>query len=516
MNTIDPVFTLKIKQLTTVALFMALSSVGAEAAEIEQQCHKLYRLTDVSHAIEPGVPVAAGGGLPAHCRVRGVVNRAIRFEVRLPMADWNGRLMFTAVGGAAGVIGDTTSLLADGFAMASTDTGHEISEGFEFYRQPEASIDYAYRGVHLATLASKRVISQFYGRDIDHAYLTGCSNGGRAALMEALRFPDDYDGIIAGAPAFRFQEFASWMIAMHRLQSAHPLTDDSLLLLDNASRRACDGIDGVEDGVIDDPRLCTADVLDLDALACAEGQAEGCLTEGQIATARGHYQDLINAEGVVVSPGVPPGAEAAGDWAFWMAPNEQMGGDSPIGSMNNILALLMRFETDFNVDDYDPAEDRDRIADATTALDVRSGDLSEFRDRGGKLLMYQGWNDYPLRPQRAIDYLGKVERAMGGATATRSFLRLFMVPGMAHCAGGPGPWQADYVKPLVAWREDGKAPERIVGAQPGPVAFDHLAPDARAVQPHRFTRPLCPYPEYAKYRGQGDQSDERSFDCVSP
>ena len=161
---------------------MAFGSVGAEATDIEGKCHKLYRLTDVSHAIEPGIPVAASDGLPAHCRVRGVVNRAIRFEVRLPMADWNGRLMFTAVGGAAGVIGDTTSLLADGFAMASTDTGHELSEGFEFYKQPEALLDYAYRGVHLATLASKRVISGFYGRDVDHAYLTGCSNGGRGGV----------------------------------------------------------------------------------------------------------------------------------------------------------------------------------------------------------------------------------------------------------------------------------------------------------------------------------------------
>ena len=155
---------------------MAFGFVSAQA-DMETECQKLYRLTDVSHAIEPGIAVAAGDGLPAHCRVRGVVNRAIRFEVRLPMADWNGRLMFTAVGGGAGVIGDTTSLLADGFAMASTDTGHEISEGLDYYHQPEALIDYAYRGVHLATVASKRVIAQFYGRDVEHAYLTGCSNG---------------------------------------------------------------------------------------------------------------------------------------------------------------------------------------------------------------------------------------------------------------------------------------------------------------------------------------------------
>ena len=204
-----------------VAVMAAMPAAGDE-----DRCRKLYRLTDISQAIEPGISVAATDTLPAHCRVRGVVNRAIRFEVTLP-DDWNGRMMFTAVGGGAGTIGDTTSLLARGFAMASTDTGHEIEEGNAYLRQPEALLDYAYRGVHLATQASKRIIAQYYGREAERAYLQGCSNGGRAALLEAERFPADYDGIIAGAPAFRFHEFLPWMVAVHNLQDAHPLTKEA-------------------------------------------------------------------------------------------------------------------------------------------------------------------------------------------------------------------------------------------------------------------------------------------------
>jgi feruloyl esterase len=219
--------------------------------------------------------VPATGTTPAHCRVRGVINRAIRVEVTMPVADWNGRMMFSTVGGGAGMFGDTVSLLPRGFAMATTDTGHEIDDQ-NYLWQPEALIDYAYRGVHLATQFAKEMITRYYGRDIEYAYLKGCSNGGRAAMLEAIRFPDDYDGIIAGAPAFRFQEMTPWMVGAGRMQQANPLTKESLQLLDDASKTACGGLDGIEDGVIDDPRLCTEDLFDIDTLACTTGQREGC------------------------------------------------------------------------------------------------------------------------------------------------------------------------------------------------------------------------------------------------
>lgn len=510
------------------ATFIGIAALGAHAADADR-CEKLYRLTDLAHAIEPGAMVAATGAVPAHCRVRGVVNRAIHFQVTLP-ADWNGRMMFTAVGGGAGVIGDTTSLLARGFAQASTDTGHRAIDGNAYLSQPEALLDYAYRGVHLATVAAKRVIAHYYGKDVDYAYLTGCSNGGRAAMLEAIRFPNDYDGIIAGAPAFRFQEFLPWMVYIHRAQTANPLDRDALVVLDNASRTACDALDGVEDGVIGDPRQCTEDIYDLDALLCDDGETEGCLTAGQIETARLVYEDMVDVDGNVLSPGVPPGGEASGDWAFWMLPNEQLGQDALVGStIQDMLARIMAQAPDapppgptglltsqFDVDAFDPTGDRHSLTNAMRPFDVTTGDLSEFRDQGGKLLMYQGWNDFPLRPQRALAYLADVEAEMGGARATRRFFRLFMAPGMAHCAGGPGAWQADYVDPLVAWREEGTEPDRIIATQPGHGMLPHLAPDERVAQTRVFTRPLCVHPWEARYDGEGDPADAASFRCVAP
>ena len=500
-------------RLPAAAALLCAAAVTAAAPDANS-CRDLYRLTDVHHAIEPGISVAATDELPAHCRVRGVINRAIRFEVTLP-AQWNGRLMFEAVGGAAGVIGDTTTLLGRGFAQASTDTGHEAVEGNAYLKQPEALLDYAYRGVHLATLASKQVIARYYGRGPDHAYLKGCSNGGRAAMLEAARFPEDYDGIIAGAPAFRFSEFVPWMVAVGRKQAAHPLDRAALQVLDDASRNACDAMDGVEDGVINDPRPCTVDV---DALTCAEGESEGCLSAGQAQTARFIYADMTDADGNVLSPGVPPGAEAAGDWGGWILPNETLaGGATIVGDlMPEMLTLLMRHDPTFELQTFDPIADHDRLTDPSTPLDLRTADLSEFRDRGGKLLIYQGWNDFPLRPQRAIAYLESVAAAMGGAEATADFFRMFMIPGMVHCAGGPGAWQADYTDPIVKWREDGEAPERIVATHPGAVAMDHLDAEAVTGQNRSFTRPLCAYPELAQYDGSSDPDDESSFRCAVP
>ena len=483
--------------------FALLALVFANAeANSGKHCRNLYRLTNFEHAVEPGRLVPTDGAVAEHCRVRAVVNRAIRVEVTMPAEGWNRRLMFSTVGGGAGSIGDTQSLLGRGFAMASTDTGHQ-GQGMEFMSEPEPLLDYAFRGVHLATLFAKKVIETYYERDIEFSYLKGCSNGGRAALLEAVLFPTDYDGIIAGAPAFRFQEFTPWMVEVSRRQAEHPLDKDAFQVLDDASRAACDGLDGVEDGVINDPRSCTADVFDIEALECKIGRTSGCLTAGQIETARFVYEDQLDASGEVVSPGVSPGAEAAGDWEFWMLPNDLIGGEegeSLVDGMGGVLTSLVRDVADFDLDAFDTANDRTLLDDAASFLDVQTADLSEFRENGGKLLIYQGWNDWPLRPQRAIDYLADAEEATGGPDQTADFFRLFMVPGMVHCALGPGAWVADYVDPLVAWREDGEAPDEIQAARPA---------DAET----QFTRPLCVYPKLASYNGRGDPTDADNFSC---
>ena len=499
------------KKILTMALFIT-ALISQVAIADAQQCKSLVRLTDLNYAIEPGYVVAATDATPAYCHVRGVINRAIRFQVTLPLAGWNGRFMFSTVGGFAGTIGDVTSLLSSGYAMASTDTGHEISEGDTFLNQPEALLDFGYRGVHLATQAAKRVIQTYYNDDIDFSYLSGCSNGGRAALMEVTRFPTDYDGVIAGAPLQSFSEFMPWGISIARAMQTDPLTKASLDVLAENSASACDKLDGVTDGVINDPRLCTEERLNLDALTCNGPAADNCLTAGQLETAKVIYRPLKDDAGNIVAPGVEPGAENAGDWAFWIMPNQMFGGLSPVGLQFSAVSRLMRHYPSFDIDQFDPANDVAQLKRELAPLNADDPDLSAFKANGGKLIVYQGWNDFPLRPQRAIDHLHQVEAAAGGPVD--DFYRLFMVPGMTHCRGGPGAWQTDYVTSLAAWREDGVEPDRLIGTQTGTQADTvYLSPTNNRQPGKAFTRPQCVYPQLAQYDGSGDQSDAANYVC---
>ena len=480
-------------------LGFSVSLCSMAAQQTDKQCRNLYRLTDLAYAVEPGRVFSATDSLPSHCKVRAVINRAIQVEVTMPINNWNGRMMFSTVGGGAGSIGDITSLLSRGFAMASTDTGHE-GQDLDFGLQPEALLDYGYRGVHLATQFAKTTIERYYDEKIHHSYLKGCSNGGRAALLEATRFPNDYDGIIAGAPVFRFGEFVPWAIEAAKQQAKNPLTPKSLELLDANSRSSCDLLDGVEDGVINDPRLCTLERLNLSQLFCEKEAADDCLTSGQIKTAEYLYGGLLDSNGKLISPPVMPGAESAGDWAMWMFPNSMLGDSSESlnSSMSSFLAIMMRRLASFDIDNFDPQKDYQQLEEISF-MDVSTADLGEFKDRGGKILVYQGWNDFPLRPGRAIDYLAQIEKANGGAKKAGDFFRMFMVPGMVHCARGPGAWMADYVDPIVNWTEQSNAPETIKAVS--------------ASSSNRFSRPLCVYPKLARYKGRGDKDKASSYRC---
>ena len=498
----------------TSVLLLLTSAVSAGHHE-EPSCHKLYQLTDLSYAVEPGKIIQATEFIPEHCKVRAVINRAIQVEVTMPTKGWNGRLMFSTVGGGAGSIGDITSLLSRGFAMASTDTGHE-GQGLEFAAQPEPLLDYAYRGVHLATQLAKASIEKYYQRDIEYSYLSGCSNGGRAAMLEATLFPNDYDGIIAGAPLFQFLEFIPWAIAGSRKQAQGPLTIASLELLDKNSRQACDAIDGVEDGVINDPRLCPIEKLALENLKCGSKAKNDCLTQEQIETATYMYEGLIAADGTVLSPGVMPGAESAGDWAMWMLPTDQLGGDgslSLIDGMTPYLDILMRKVPGFSASKFDPVEDF-YMLEEISFLDVANASLKDFKENGGKLLMYQGWNDFPLRAGRALEFFDQANELNGGPDQTEDFFRLFMVPGMVHCGAGPGAWLTDYVAPIVDWREKDVAPEKLIATQNSWKFGD--PEETMPAKTGGFSRPICPFPKLAEYDGKGDENQADSFSCKVP
>ena len=519
-------------------LFIACCGPALAAFEMQDarsqadQCDRLFSLTDANHAIEPGVMVKAVGNRPAHCRVRGVIDGTIGFEVSMPLDDWQERMMFHAVGGTAGVIGDTTSLLSQGFAMASTDTGHQASnsQGSSFARDHAALVNFGFRAIHLTTVLAKRIIAEFYGREAQYAYIWGCSNGGRAALVEALRYPEDFDGVIAGAPASGWgREIVPWGVAAHRKQLEHPLTIESLEILDARSETACDLLDGLRDGIISDPLNCSLDVLKLEELECAQSQTSGCLTAGQIETARFIYTGVTDESGKVLSPGVLPGAESAGEWEIWVVGNPDFMPVTGHESMGGIIENLYHRVPGFSLDQFDPVKDRYALAEATVSVELPTPDFRRFRERSGKLLIYQGWQDMPCRARELLNYVGEAERLNGGPEGMAEFSRLFMVPGMLHCAAGPGAWAADYVQAIVNWVEEDRAPERITAHQPGIVnwleAFAAMgAEPVNWVEPvlaagamkgdvPRFTRPLCPHPQYARYVGSGDIGDAENFVC---
>ena len=228
------------------------------------------------------------------------------------------------------------------------------------------------------------------------------------------------------------------------------------------------------------------------------------------------YEGLVDNNGKVLSPGVMPGAESAGDWAMWMLPNSLLGGDgslSLIDGMTPYLDMLMRRVPGFDINKFDPVEDFYQLKEVSF-LDVASADLQEFRDNGGKLLIYQGWNDFPLRPGRAIEFFHQANELNGGAQSAGNFLKMFMVPGMVHCASGPGAWMTDYVAPMVAWRENDTAPEKLIAVQNGWQVSQ--PPEALAAQVGGFTRPLCAFPALAKYNGSGDQTQAESYSCKVP
>ncbi|MYG12807.1 MAG: tannase/feruloyl esterase family alpha/beta hydrolase [Gammaproteobacteria bacterium] len=513
---------------------MALSTAAdasSRADSPQARCDGLYRLTDESQAVNPGVLVAASGDTSAHCRVDGTIDGTIRFRVTMPIEGWTGRLMFNAPGGLAGVIGDTTSLLDEGFAMATTDSGHDGPNDPSFYRDDNAKINFGFRSNHLTAVLAKRIIAEFYGRDVEHAYLWGCSKGGHGALMEALRYPDDFDGIIAGAPAVDLVTgLLSSSIENARRQQRHPLTLEAVAVLEANTRRACDMLDGLADGLIGDPRQCTVERLELDKLECPAGRAADCLTAGQIETARGIYTGVTDASGEVVVPGVYPGAELGGDFQLWVTgPVDFL--DSTANELTaDVAANILHRQPGFSLDSFDTVAGMADLAEAAAAVHLPPPDFSRFMASGGKLIAYNGWHDMPCRAKALEDFYEEARR-LTGAEAVDDFMRVFMVPGMVHCLGGPGAWAADYLQAIVDWVEKDQAPDRIIAQHPGDFTFmegqvaiagaevswsEAILKAGAEAGANPFTRPLCPYPQFAKYNGSGDVNDAGSFVCTEP
>ena len=515
----------------------AVLLLAASAAFAGPNCESLTALAiphtsiAIAELRPPGDFTISGAGparnLPAFCRVAGSIKPSddsdIRFEVWLPAANWNGKFQGVGNGGFAGAInfGGLADAVRHNYATASTDTGHEAggTDARWALHHPEKIVDYGYRAIHETAVAAKLVIEKYYGEGARWSYFNSCSNGGRQALMEAQRYPGDYNGIVAGAPANFWTHLladAAWNMKATLNTPADYIPASKLPAIQAAALAACDTIDRVKDGVIEDPRQCH---FDPSVLLCKGDDSPSCLTQPQIVALQKLYAGSTNSKGQQVFPGYSPGGEAdPAGWGPWIT------GSAPEKSA--MFAYGTQFFMNMVFDNPDwPFRTFDIDRDTNTAdekmakiLNSNDPDLKAFQNRGGKLIVYHGWSDAAIPPMNAINYFDSVAAKMGAATVD-GFLRLYMVPGMQHCGGGAGATSFgggtpagdrfhDVDAALEAWVEKGQAPSQIIASK-----YKNSTDPASGIV---RTRPLCPYPAVATWKGSGTTDDAANFTCVKP
>ena len=447
-----------------------------------------------------GPPAAPPLILPEHCRVALVMRPSsdshIETEVWLPASNWNGKFQAVGNGGWAGSISYAAmaTALQEGYATASNDTGHKGGTALFAIDHPEKLVDFAHRAVHEMAVQSKTIIAAYYNRAPRLSYFNGCSTGGRQGLMSAQKYPEDFDAIVAGAPANYQTHLHAWDLSVSIPVLKNPeaaVPASKLEMVNRAVIAACDARDGVTDGLLNDPRACKFDVA---SLQCKAGDAADCLTAAQVESMKRVYAPARTSSGEIVFPGKDPGSETG--WGTAIGGGQQPGG-VPLGSF-----LVAYSDPNWNWRNFDL--DRDlKVVDEKVGSIVNAinPDLRAFKARGGKLLMYHGWNDTAISAGNAINYYASVQQRMG--RGQDDWFRLFMAPGMQHCGGGPGPNQANWMAALERWREAGVEPDRITAARVTNNRVD-------------MTRPLCPYPQVAQYKGVGSTNDAENFVCKVP
>jgi feruloyl esterase len=458
----------------------------------------------------PPAPSFPGGAavfakLPQFCRVaatlRPVEDSEIGIEVWLPEAGWNGKLEAVGNGAWAGSIGypALAAAVAAGYAAASTDTGHKGNNVQFVVGHPEKLVDFAWRSVHEMTIAAKAIAAGYYGNRPRRAYFNGCSTGGRQALTEAQRFPNDYDGIVAGAAAnypTHLQGAQVWTAqAAHRTEASY-IPPEKYAAIHKAVLEGCDALDGVKDGVLEDPTRCHFDPA---VIACKGGDGPSCLTAAQVETAKQIYSGPANPRtGRNLFPGLEPGSEMG--WATLTGPK-------PLDLAAETYQYLVFHDPQWSFLKFDPVADMAAAGKTIGPLmDATNPNLKPLFAHGGKLLMYHGWADPGIAPRNSVNYYESVVEAMGGAAKARDSIRLFMVPGMGHCRGGDGTDTFDAVAALDTWVTQGKAPAAIPASHATKGGGGLLSLIDK-------TRPLCPYPQVAVHNGSGDSSKAENFTC---
>jgi len=496
--------------LFTVAAFTIAPVFGASTCESLTALRLKNTIITVAEPVAAGAfmpPGPAGGkgkqsaafqNLPAFCRVAATLMPAadseIKIEVWLPESGWNGNLQAVGNGAWAGTISYPAmgTALAAGYATASTDTGHTGGNPATFVPgHPEKVIDFSYRAVHEMTVAAKAIIHARYGNNPKYSYWNGCSTGGRQALTEAQRYAADYDGIIAGAAAIyttHLQGAQVWSAAVVHRDEASYIPPAKYAILHDAVLDACDALDGVKDGVLENPGKCR---FDPQVLLCKAADAPSCLTAAQVEAARQIYAGPADSHGKQLFPGLERGSESG--WAT-------LSGPRPMALADETYKFLVFNDANWNYLTFSAERDiatGDKAAG--TMMNSIDPNLKPLFSHGGKVLMYHGWADPGIAPRNSVNYYNSVIDKLGKA-ATANSIRLFMVPGMGHCGGGDGTSTFSMIDALSKWVEQGKAPERIEAAR------------VRAGKTDR-TRPLCPYPQVGVYNGSGSTDESANFSC---
>ncbi|HEV3329535.1 MAG TPA: tannase/feruloyl esterase family alpha/beta hydrolase [Bryobacteraceae bacterium] len=503
-------------RIAKIALPALLAAALAHTATVTSSCESLASIELPNATITAAQTVAAGGftlqgrggaatpvaDLPSFCRVSATLKPTsdsdIKIEVWLPVSGWNGKLLATGNGGWGGALayGDMVQALRRGYATSGTDTGHTGGSASFALGHPEKLIDYAYRSEHEMTLKAKVLIEKFYGNTARYAYFDSCSSGGKQGVTEAQRYPNDYDGIVAGAPAnymMHLQAERLWIAQSVHKNPASYIPPEKYPVIHNAVLAACDALDGVKDGVIENPRACH---FDPSVVACKNGDAPDCLTAAQVEAAKKIYTGAKNPRtGDEIFPGLEPGGEL-----LW----SRLAGPQPLGLATDTFKYVVFQDPNWDYLTLNFDEDiarADKIDGGTNnAIDAN---LKPFFGHQGKLLMYHGWSDQQIPPGGTLNYYGNIVKAVGGPAKASDSVRLFMVPGMGHCGGGDGPNVFDTVTALEQWVEKGKAPEKLIASYATNGAVDR-------------TRPLCPYPQVAQYKGSGSTDDAANFTCKAP
>lgn len=472
-----------------------------------------------SHAV-PGTEKGLGLTAPidvhrSFCRVAGIVDPAINFETWLPLDNWNGRFLGSGLGAFYGKLPYRAmgQALDNGYAVGGTDTGHQSDWDDATWTTSNGAFnegvvgDWTHRGIHEMTIKSQAIVEKLYGRSAQHSYFAGCSSGGHQAMTEAQRYPADYDGILAGAPANYMTHLQAAQISFGLATLVDPAARldkpiDKTPALHKAVLAACDALDGVEDELIENPAVCKFDPAEL---ACTGADSAACLTPPQVQAVQRIYSDIRRKDGTKIFPGFPRGSELG--WPQMSA--NYLGSNGQVAWAEMLYRYFVFKDPTWNFAtmnlERDVAYADEHVGKLMNSMDPN---LRPFRERGGKLIQYHGWADWGITPYNSIDYFNSVVSTVGGSPSPKaredvqSFYRLFLMPGVSHCRAGDGPDTFDGLGALEAWVERGEAPQRIEAAK---------LIDGKPVR----TRPLCPYPQVARYDGSGNVDEAASFSCVS-